>query len=135
VSSSRFTAVAAIAIAAFVVTSAAASRVAAKDPARLAAMSGTQFAPGRVFVERWCADCHSQVGTNAKHARAYNALRLDKYEEWKGHQAAIRGSIDKWHLDGKLMPPRDAKSQPTEADRRTILAWLDRGSPNTADGK
>ena len=67
--------------------------------------------------------------------RAYGVLQLDTYEQWKADTKVITAVIDKWHLDGKIMPPAKATAQPTDAERKAILDWLARGSPNTLDGK
>jgi uncharacterized membrane protein len=99
------------------------------------ALAGTAYTPAQTFVERYCAGCHTRDGKHSKHEAAYPELHLDTYQDWKGHQPVIRGVIDKWHLDGKIMPPPSARAQPTDAERRMIVAWLARGSPNTKDGK
>jgi uncharacterized membrane protein len=98
------------------------------------ALAGAQYGPARAFVAAWCGECHTQSGTNPKQARAYKAQRLDTYDQWRTHQSVLRGVIDKWHPDGKIMPPPGAKSPP-DAERRAVLEWIDRGSPNTPEGK
>jgi len=98
-------------------------------------MAGTAFPAARRFVEKWCADCHTASGTSPKHDLAYPELHLDTYDDWRLHQPGIRSVIDKWHLEGKIMPPPTVKAQPSDDDRRAMLAWIARGSPNTVDGK
>lgn len=98
-------------------------------------LAGTVYAPARRFVSMYCAGCHWEGGTNPKKKRALPQMRLDSYQSWSTHQSVLKGVIDRWHPDGKVMPPRDAKAQPPDAERRAILEWLARGSPNTVDGK
>ena len=112
------------------VTSGRASEADAPGP-----LAGTLYAPARRFVTRYCAGCHWEGGTDPKKKRALPQMRLDSYQSWSTHQSVLKGVIDRWHPDGKVMPPRDAKAQPPDAERRAVLEWLARGSPNTVDGK
>jgi hypothetical protein len=98
-------------------------------------LAGTLYAPARRFVEAYCAGCHWEGGQNPKKKRALPAMRLDSYQGWSTHQSVLKGVLDRWHPDGKVMPPRSAHAQPSDAERRIILEWLARGSPNTVDGK
>ncbi len=106
---------------------------AARPPSQ--AMRGTLYAPARAFVQKNCAACHSQGGTNGQHDRAYRIMRLDTYADWLASTKIILAVVDTRHLDGKVMPPPKATAQPSDAERLRIVEWLERGSPNTADGK
>jgi uncharacterized membrane protein len=97
-------------------------------------IAGTLYPKASAFVAAYCGECHWQGGTNPKKKKALPALRLDTYENWRTHQAVLRGVIDKWHAEGKVMPPADAGARPSDAERRIILDWLALGSPNTASG-
>ena len=110
----------------------AASLGAAEAPADVAARSlrGCHDAAAVAFVDRYCAACHTASGRDPKQRRAYAVLQLDRYEQWKASATVIVAVVDKWHLDGRIMPPPSAKAQPTDAERRAILAWLARGSPD-----
>jgi len=98
------------------------------------AMKGCHYPAASAFVEKYCAGCHTSTGTQAQKKRAYAVLQLDTYDEWKEQTKVITAVLDKWHLDGKIMPPPKASAQPTDAERKAILDWLARGSPNTAAG-
>lgn len=101
-------------------------------------LAGCKYPAATAFVDKYCASCHTQGGVapDAKtKKRAYGVLQLDTYEQWKADTKVITAVLDKWHLDGKIMPPAKAVSQPTDAERKAILDWLARGSPNTLDGK
>ncbi len=98
-------------------------------------LAGTLYAPARRVVATYCASCHWEGGDDPKKKRALPAMRLDTYQAWSTHQSVLKGVIDKWHPDGKVMPPAGAKRQPSDAERRLLLDWLDHGSPNTRDGK
>jgi hypothetical protein len=98
------------------------------------------YEPARRLVSLYCADCHAQAGNNESHSDAWGyAIRLDTYAEWaKGSEKLIE------RLDPALaaiqdppvdpMPSTGFPYQPSQAERDTLLAWLKRGSPNTADG-
>ena len=103
--------------------------------AHVTAMTGTRYPAGKRFVERYCAGCHTEAGADPQKRRAYAVLQLDTYEQWKGSQKVLTAVLDRWHLDGRLMPPPTARPQPTDAERRAALDWLRRGSPNTPDGR
>lgn len=99
------------------------------------ALEGCAYAPARAFAQKYCGSCHTSAGTHAQKKRAYAVLQLDTYEQWKADAKVVTAVLDKWHLDGKIMPPPKAQAQPTDAERRLVLDWLARGSPNTATGK
>lgn len=110
-------------------------RAAAPSEPAPAVMQGTLFPKAVHFVKRYCSACHCRAGKDRKHARAYAILRLDKYDEWKESAKVIAAVTDKWHLDGRIMPPPQARAQPSDAERIEMLEWIGRGSPNTADGR
>lgn len=117
-----------------VLLSGASSRGQAKEAAP-SSMRGTLFPAAVHFVDTYCSACHSREGKDRKHARGYAILQLDSYDDWKASAKVIVAVTDKWHLRGKIMPPPTAKAQPSDAERHEILAWIGRGSPNTADGR
>lgn len=98
-------------------------------------LAGARYAPARAFVARYCAECHTERGAHAKKKRALPQQRLDTYEQWRSHASVLRGVIDKWHPDGKTMPLKGATAMPRDDERRLMLDWLARGSPNTEDGR
>ena len=93
------------------------------------------FPEARDFFVSYCVDCHSDAGTHPKKRIALKNQRIERYEDLAGYASALRGVLDKWHPDGKTMPPRSAKRKPTDDERRAILAWFDRGAPNTPQGR
>ncbi len=98
-------------------------------------MAGTHYPQGRKFAQRYCMPCHASVGAHALKKRAYQAFNVDSFGTWKNNRSVIVGVLDRWHLDGKIMPPPEASAQPSDADRRLILSWMERGVPNTVDGR
>jgi uncharacterized membrane protein len=98
-------------------------------------LAGARYAPAKAFVTRYCAECHTERGAHAKKKRALPQQRLDTYEQWRSHASVLRGVIDKWHPDGKTMPIKGATAMPRDDERRAMLEWLERGSPNTDDGR
>lgn len=109
------------------------SRAGAENPKPK--FSGCKYPAATSFVKTYCAQCHSAEGADAQHTRAYAVLQLDTYDQWKSSAKVILAVLDKWHLDGRIMPPTNHKAQPTDAERSQIVAWLTRGSPNTPQGK
>jgi uncharacterized membrane protein len=98
-------------------------------------MQGCKYPAASAFVEKYCSECHTSAGGHALKKRAYAVLQLDTYDQWKSGTKVILAVLDKWHLDGKIMPPPKATAQPTDAERKATLDWLGRGSPNTPSGK
>lgn len=92
------------------------------------------FPEARDFFVSYCVDCHSDAGTHPKKRIALKNQRIERYEDLAGYASALRGVLDKWHPDGKTMPPRSAKRKPSDDERRAILAWFERGAPNTPQG-
>lgn len=98
------------------------------------------YEPARRLVSLYCADCHAQAGNDDSHDDAWgHAIRLDTYAEWaKGSEKLIErldpaiAAIQDPPVDP--MPSTGFPLQPSQAERDTLLAWLKRGSPNTADG-
>ncbi len=135
--------VAASVVAAFLATSfvattavrAASPSPPASPPKSDGAMRDTLYPAARAFVRRCCASCHSDGGDHPKHERAYRIMKLDTYADWRESSKVILAVIDKRHLDGKIMPPPGASAQPSDAERLAIVQWIERGSPNTIDGK
>lgn len=98
-------------------------------------LDGCRYPAATAFVSKYCAGCHTEGGTHAQKKRAHAILQLDTYEGWKADAKVITAVLDKWHLDGKIMPPAKASAQPGDAERKAMLEWLARGSPNTPNGK
>jgi mono/diheme cytochrome c family protein len=99
------------------------------------AMEGARYPPGRSFAVTYCAPCHTEGGAHPRRKDAHAAFAMDTFDEWQAAFGVLRGVLDPSHLDGKIMPPPDAPAQPSEAERRLVLEWVLRGSPNTADGR
>jgi hypothetical protein len=98
------------------------------------AVDGMLYAAGSDFVAQYCAGCHWSGGENPDQTRAHHVLPLDTYADWRAGATVITAVLDKWHLDGRIMPPDNAPAHPSDDLRRAILDWISRGSPNTPDG-
>jgi hypothetical protein len=99
-----------------------------------AAMKDTLYEPGRTFVRTYCSPCHWSGGQNPKKSGAYKAFQVDTYEEWASGRTIISAVLDKWNPDGSVMPPPEAPLAPPDDERKLILDWVHRGSPNTPTG-
>jgi hypothetical protein len=100
-----------------------------------AAMKGTVYEPGRVFVQTYCSPCHWKGGQHPRRSAAYQTFQVDSYEQWATGRVIVPAVLDKWNPDGKVMPPPEAPGFPSDDDRRLILDWVRRGSPNTPGGQ
>jgi uncharacterized membrane protein len=98
------------------------------------ALRGAVYEPGRKFVRSYCACCHGKDGTDSKQQIAYPAFQVDTYEEWATSRTILLAVLDKWNPDGDVMPPPDAR-EPPDGERRLVLDWIRRGSPNNAEGR
>jgi hypothetical protein len=98
------------------------------------ALQGTLYEPGRQFVQKYCAGCHWKNGQDPKQEVAYPTFHVDTHAEWASSRTILLAVLDKWNPDGDIMPPPDA-TEPSDQDRRTILDWIRRNSPNTLDGR
>jgi hypothetical protein len=98
------------------------------------ALRGTLYEPARQFVQRYCWGCHGKDGQDPKQKVAYPAFHVDTYEDWAMSRTILLAVLDKWNPDGDVMPPPDAVA-PSDGDRRAMLDWIRRNSPNSADGK
>ena len=98
------------------------------------ALQGTLYDPARKFVQKYCSGCHGKDGQDPKQKVAYPAFHVDTYEDWAASRTILLAVLDKWNPDGDVMPPPDA-IEPPDGDRRTLLDWIRRDSPNTTDGK
>ncbi len=107
---------------------------AADAPSPEPAMKGTVYERGRTFVQTYCTPCHWAGGRHAKQAVAYPAFQVDTYEQWMTGGTIVPAVLDKWNPDGTVMPPPEAPADPPDDERRAILDWVRRGSPNTPDG-
>ncbi len=95
-----------------------------------------KFDSARVFVQNYCAACHSQKGTTANFAdKARRAMTMDTYAEWMQGSRAVPGRIVREHLMDDIMPPPKFPAQPTDEERKTVAEWVRRGSPNTESGR
>jgi uncharacterized membrane protein len=103
------------------------------------ALRGSLYDTATTLVRKYCADCHTEGGFNARQWDGWAAVQFDTYAQWKAFDAsdlARRIHPDSAsNLGLNLMPPGDYGVQPTEAERSVLLEWLRRGSPNTADGR
>lgn len=89
----------------------------------------------RKFTGKYCMECHSADGTNPKQEKAYPNLGVANYREWMEASGAVPGVLDKAALEGPVMPPKSAKNQPTDEERKIMVEWVRRGSPNTDSGR
>jgi mono/diheme cytochrome c family protein len=79
------------------------------------------------LVEKHCVQCHNEtlkIGGVAFDKMDPNALG--------GHAETLEEAIRR--LRGHYMPPSGA-SQPSEAERQALIAWLENGLDSAADGK
>jgi hypothetical protein len=88
------------------------------------------YQPARRFLARYCADCHAPGGRAPEHERAFAIFQLDGRRQWREDQTVVSAVLDRWHLDGKIMPPPAARPQPSDAERKLILDWIGRDSPD-----
>ncbi|HKP95544.1 MAG TPA: hypothetical protein VJ385_07295 [Fibrobacteria bacterium] len=99
------------------------------------ALEDCRYAAARAMVERYCADCHGALGRNPSRERAHRILGIDTYADWMAASRAVPGRVDKDSLEGRIMPPPSFPRQPSDAERRMLVEWVKRGSPNTPDGR
>ena len=97
-------------------------------------MKGTIYEPGRAFGASYCAPCHWKGGEHAKQPVAYPAFQVDTHETWASVPGILPTVLDKWNPDGEVMPPPQASIFPPDDERRVVLDWARRGSPNTPSG-
>lgn len=72
----------------------------------------------RPFLAKYCNDCHGGASPEKE-------LALDKFTD----AAAVSAQREVWtkvrkYLQARIMPPKDAE-QPTAAEFRNVLAWID----------
>ncbi len=102
------------------------------------AMQGLVYTQAFNILNRYCADCHAEVGLNRDQPDAYFALRIDTYAAWKSIPTRITlrrldlDSVSKYQQGP--MPPESFGNQITLAERKLVIDWLTRGSPNSVDG-
>jgi cytochrome c5 len=87
------------------------------------------------FATRYCAGCHSEAGQDPLRPRAHRIFDLDAAGKWRGSRRILLAVLDKWHLDGKIMPPPRAHPQPSDDERRAIIDWIAHGAPSAAPSK
>lgn len=105
------------------------------------AMDGTLYAPAFRIVNRYCADCHTIGGKNDLQHDAWKfAVRFDTYSQWAEASKLLKIRLVS-ELSAAQDPPMDVMPnisfpfQPTQAERDTLLEWINRGSPNTSSGE
>jgi hypothetical protein len=84
--------------------------------------------PVRQFAERYCASCHGEAGADGLQPRAHAIFTSDDVSQWRASPRIVQAVLDRWHLDGKIMPPPSARAQPADDERRAVLSWLRRGT-------
>lgn len=105
------------------------------------ALADVVYEPAQRLVSRSCADCHAEAGNNASHSDAWgHAIRLDTYEEWVNGRRVLLERLDPATAaahDPPLdpMPTAGFPYPLSDAERDTLLRWIERGSPNTVAGE
>lgn len=99
------------------------------------AMADCRFDSARVILGKYCADCHSAHGSHGANSKALRMLSVENYADWMKASKAVPGRVDKDSLEGRVMPPPKFPNQPSDAERKTLAAWVRRGSPNTKTGR
>jgi hypothetical protein len=105
-------------------------------PARPAGAEGGGGAPAAVdfqrqvvpLLERYCVGCHGGPKKKAD-------LALDVYRA--GGQAAALANLSLWQevaarLEAREMPPEEKQPQPSEAERATIIGWIEEAAARAA---
>ncbi len=101
------------------------------------ALRGSLYDTATALVRKYCADCHTEGGLNARQWDGWAALQFDTYAQWRSFGTAgltLRLDPDAG-VNPNPMPPGDYLPQPSEAERAVLIDWLQRGSPNTASGR
>jgi hypothetical protein len=104
------------------------------------ALTDVAYEPARRLVSRSCADCHAKDGNNRDHVDAWgHAIRLDTYKQWVDGNRVLVERLDPDSLAAQdppvdPMPPAHFPYPLAASERDTLLEWMRRGSPNTADG-
>ncbi len=88
------------------------------------------------FVRRYCADCHTPAGRHPLQSTAMRYLILDTYAQWHKYEKSIKQRIDTVADVLLIMPPDSIAlaKKPSREERRKMMEWIDRWSPNTPDG-
>ncbi len=108
----------------------------AHGPKFIQTFDDCKFDSARIFVQNYCAACHSIKGSTSKSGeKARRAITMDTYAGWMEGSKGIPGRIDRDHLTDDIMPPSKFPAQPTDAERKTVVEWVRRGSPNTESGR
>ena len=105
------------------------------------AVADVLYAPAKRIVNLYCADCHTQGGHNELQPDTWKfALRLDTYDDWVSGTKVLLRRMDAAKAAAQdppedVMPSISFPFQPTQAERDTLIDWLNRGSPNTPTGE
>jgi len=104
------------------------------------AVDGVLYDSAYRIINRYCADCHTRNGRNPLRPNTWeHVLRLDTYEDWKRADSLLKLRLNRdsiaMHDHLEEMPPFDFPDRLDEEDRRILTDWLNRGSPNTANGR
>lgn len=71
------------------------------------------------LLENYCFDCHAEGASKGE-------FSMDDYQDLSGHLADRKHWLAIWHnLRSQIMPPSD-KDQPSTAEKRELLAWIER---------
>ena len=73
----------------------------------------------RPFLEKYCNDCHDA----ATHKAELDLERFQSANQVSGEFAVWEGVLDRLRLGD--MPPAKSKTQPTPAERRATVAWIE----------
>jgi mono/diheme cytochrome c family protein len=101
----------------------------------ITALEGARYLPARAIVHTYCGPCHTRGGRHAKRDQgAYRDLALDTYAAIAARPLVVENALT-FHGEHADMPPPLGTWQPSPAERQVLIDWLQRGCPNTPDGK
>ncbi len=93
------------------------------------------YKPAQRLMDKYCAECHARDGNSPYQKLTWsNSLQIDSFPVWRGAAGPLIERMDPVYT-WDLMPPFYGAHQPTRAERDTLLQWLNRGAPNTVDGR
>jgi uncharacterized membrane protein len=97
-------------------------------------VAGARYRPAQALIQSYCAPCHTRAGTHPLQRTARAELTLDTYGELRARSYLIEKAVTV-HGVRADMPPVEAPRQPAAGERALLIDWLQRGAPNTPDGR